>query len=188
MVADYQSSTSTLSYKSLGQFGEVCTHSMRPKPFWWQQLFSGVATPGHTQACAGVKFTGARVKIMWKAKVKDKLLAYAISFMWTWSEHTGKTKTMVFVAKNILRSDVRVINIFMAGACSSFPSRCMLRAHLMCPCCAHVTCSSWLRHCNSSLEYKPMSLKSVLDSYTTQKTAVAHLSSPQPVKFHCSHI
>ena len=117
LVADYQSSTSTLSYKSLGQFGgEVHTHSMRPKPFWWQQLFSGVATPGHTQACAGVKFTDAQVKIMWKAKVKDKLLAYAISFMWTWSKHTGKTKTMVFVAKNILRSDVRVIkNIYFHG-------------------------------------------------------------------------
>ena len=46
--------------------------------------FSGVATPGHTRACAHVKFAGARVKIMWKAKVKGQLLACAIaSFMWT---------------------------------------------------------------------------------------------------------
>ena len=45
---------------------------------------SGVATPGHTRACAHVKFAGARVKIMWKAKVKDQVLACAIaSFMWT---------------------------------------------------------------------------------------------------------
>ena len=32
---------------------------------------SGVATPRHTRACAHVKFAGARVKIMSKAKVKD---------------------------------------------------------------------------------------------------------------------
>ena len=36
--------------------------------------FSGIATPRHTRACAHIKFTGARVKIMWKAKVKDQLL------------------------------------------------------------------------------------------------------------------
>jgi len=34
-------------------------------------ISSGVATPGHTRACAHIKFTGARVKVMWKAKVKD---------------------------------------------------------------------------------------------------------------------
>ena len=33
---------------------------------------SGVATPGHTHASAHVKITGARVMIMWKAKVKDQ--------------------------------------------------------------------------------------------------------------------
>ena len=45
---------------------------------------SGVATPGHTRASAHVKFAGARVKIMWKAKVKDQVLGCAIaSFMWT---------------------------------------------------------------------------------------------------------
>ena len=44
---------------------------------------SGVATPGHIRACAHVKFTGAQVKVMWKAKVKDQLLACVIAFMWT---------------------------------------------------------------------------------------------------------
>ena len=42
---------------------------------------SGVATPGHTQACAHV---GAWVKTMYKAKVNNQLLACAIaSFMQT---------------------------------------------------------------------------------------------------------
>ena len=40
---------------------------------------SGVATPGHPRACAHVKFAGARVKIMWKAKVKDQVLVCAIA-------------------------------------------------------------------------------------------------------------
>ena len=46
---------------------------------------SGVATPGLTQGRAHIKFTGAQVKIVWKAKVQtDHLSAYAItSFMWT---------------------------------------------------------------------------------------------------------
>ena len=39
---------------------------------------SGVATP---RACAHAKFTGAQVKKMWKAKVKDQLLACVIAFM-----------------------------------------------------------------------------------------------------------
>ena len=47
-------------------------------------LVSGVATPGHTWACTHVKSTGAQVKIMWKANIKDQLLACAIAaFMWT---------------------------------------------------------------------------------------------------------
>ena len=46
-------------------------------------ISSGVATPRHTRACAHVKFTGARVKVMWKAKVIDQLLACVIAFMWT---------------------------------------------------------------------------------------------------------
>ena len=79
---------------------------------------------------------------MWKAKVKDQLLACAITFMWTWSEHTGKTEIMVFVAKNGLRSDLRVYISFSRGSVPQY-SRCM---HQMCPCCAHVTCSPWLRH------------------------------------------
>ena len=44
---------------------------------------------------------------MLKAKVKDQLLARAIAFMWT---HTGKTERMVFMAKNGVRSDLRVYN------------------------------------------------------------------------------
>ena len=40
---------------------------------------SGVATPGHTRACAHVKIAGTRVKIMQKAKVKDQLLECAIA-------------------------------------------------------------------------------------------------------------
>ena len=45
---------------------------------------SGVATPGHTRACAHVKFACARVKIVYKAKVNNQLLACTIaSFMWT---------------------------------------------------------------------------------------------------------
>ena len=53
---------------------------------------SGVATPKNTRACAHIKFTSVRVKIMWKAKVKDQVLACVIAnFMWTCSEHTGKT-------------------------------------------------------------------------------------------------
>ena len=31
---------------------------------------SGIAAPRHTRACAHIKFPGAGVKIMWKAKVK----------------------------------------------------------------------------------------------------------------------
>ena len=44
---------------------------------------------------------------MFKAKVKDQLLAYAIAFMWM---HTGNTERMVFVVKNDLRSILRVYN------------------------------------------------------------------------------
>ena len=45
---------------------------------------------------------------MLKAKVKDQLLlACAVAFMWT---HTSKTERMVFVAKNGLRSNLRVYN------------------------------------------------------------------------------
>ena len=64
----------------------------------------------------------------------------------TLSKHAGKTEWMAFVAKNDLRSDFRVY-YFMAGACPRFPTRCLLRTHWVCPCCAHVTCSSWLHHC-----------------------------------------
>ena len=71
------------------------------KQHYWYQC---VAIPGHTWACAHEKFPGA----MLKAKVKDQLLACAVAFMWT---HTGKTERMVFVAKNGLRSDLRLYNI-----------------------------------------------------------------------------
>ena len=46
---------------------------------------------------------------MLKAKVKDQLLACAIAFMWT---HTIKTDRMVFVAKNGLRSNLRMYNFY----------------------------------------------------------------------------
>ena len=101
LVADYQSSTSTVRW-SAHTFHASKALLMATALQWRSYTW---AYPG---LCWG-KFTGAQVKIMWKAKVKDKLLAYAISFIWTWSEHTGKTKTMVFVAKNILRSNVREI-------------------------------------------------------------------------------
>ena len=90
--------------------------------------------PGHTHpGLCPRKLTGAQVKSI--AKVKDQLL----TLVWTWSE---KTERMVFVAKNSHRNDLEC-NIFMAGASPSSPSRCVLPAHWMCPCCAHVTCSSW---------------------------------------------
>ena len=38
----------------------------------------------YTRASTHVKSTGAQVKIMWKANIKDQLLACAIAaFMWT---------------------------------------------------------------------------------------------------------
>ena len=80
---------------------------------------------------------------MWKAKVKDQLLACAIAFMWTWNEHTGKGYLWPKMASDMISECQKV---FMAGVCPSSPSRCMLRAHWMCPCCAHINCSSWLRH------------------------------------------
>ena len=67
-------------------------------------LTSGIATPGVTRTCANVIFTGTQVKIMWKAKVNNQLLARVIGFMWGWSKYTGKTERVVFVAKNCLRS------------------------------------------------------------------------------------
>ena len=42
---------------------------------------SGIATPGHTRACAHVKFAGAQVKIMWKVKVKDQSLTCDHKYM-----------------------------------------------------------------------------------------------------------
>jgi len=58
---------------------------------------------------------------------------------------------MVFVAKNGLRSDLRVYNSWrehapvpLADACTE--CACYVHA-LNVPCCAHVTCSSSLRHC-----------------------------------------
>ena len=61
----------------------VCTYAKIPLDIQRCSATSGVATPGHTWAHAHVKFTGAWVKIMWKAKVTDQLLACAIAFMWT---------------------------------------------------------------------------------------------------------
>ena len=80
---------------------------------------------------------------MWKAKVKDQLLARAIAFMWTWNEHTGKGYLWPKMASDMISECQK---IFMAGVCPSSPSRYVLRRHWMCPCCAHINCSSWLRH------------------------------------------
>ena len=68
--------------------------------------------------------------------------------MWTWSEHTGKTERMVFVANNGLWGDLRLFNLkhFHGGSMPQFPSRCVLHTHWMCPCCAHITWSSLLHH------------------------------------------
>ena len=136
---------------------------------------SGIAAPGHSWAFAHVKFAGARVKIMWKAKVKDQVLVCAIaSFTWTWSEHTGKTEWMVFKAKNGLRSNFRVNNwkkILLRDHAPRSPSRCVLRTHWVCPCCTHVTCSSWLHHwvcrpsCSSAGDYFQDLQASDTDSY-----------------------
>jgi len=62
---------------------------------------------------------------MWKAKVKDQLLVH----MYVWSLLCGREvsiqvrlERMVFMAKNNLRSDLRVYDfkkIFMAGVCTS---------------------------------------------------------------------
>ena len=48
---------------------------------------------------------------------------------------------VVFVAKKASEaiSECTVSKIFMAGACPSSPNRCVLCAHGMCPCCAHIT-------------------------------------------------
>lgn len=40
--------------------------------------------------------------------------------------------------------------IFMVVAYPSTPSRCMSCTHWICSCCAHITCSSWLRHWGES--------------------------------------
>ena len=56
----------------------------------------------------------------------------------------SRLERMVFVAKNGLRSNLRVYNFpqnFKAGACPLSPSRCVLGVHWMCPWCAHATCS-----------------------------------------------
>ena len=78
--------------------------------------------------------------------------------MWTWSEHTGKSERMVFVAKNNLTKKISECKIFMAGACPSFLSRCVLRTHRLYPYCALVTCLSWLRHCQGLVNVMPYPL------------------------------
>ena len=64
---------------------------------------------------------------------------------------------------------------FMLGACPSSPSRCVLRAHWMCPCCAQITCSScYYNYIHplyfsdaGNLEINSMTLTSELDSTLT---------------------
>ena len=74
---------------------------------------SGIVTPGLTQACTNVIFIGARVKIMWKAKVNNQLLAVQLpSCGVKWPKWPQKRP-----------------QIFMAGACPSSTSRCVLYVH-----------------------------------------------------------
>ena len=110
---------------------------------WRLQLtLSGIATPGHTWACAHIKSTGAQGKNnveSWGAN--RSLITCAIaSFMWTWSEHTGKTEELYLWPKTA--SEARVWS-FMAGSCPRSHSKCVLRMHWVWPCYAHVTCSSF---------------------------------------------
>ena len=63
----------------------------------------------------------------------------------------------------------------MLGACPSSPSRCMLRAHWMCPCCTHITCSTcYYNYIHAlyfsdagNLEINSMTLTSELNSTLT---------------------
>ena len=106
---------------------------------WWGGgMSSGVATPGHTRASAHVKITGARVIIMWKAKVKDQV----------WSQVSCRREVSILVRLNkwCLWPKMASQVIFRVGVCPRFPSRCVLHTHWVCPCCAHITCSSWLPH------------------------------------------
>ena len=74
----------------------------------------------------------------------------------------------------------------MAGACPKFPSRCVLRTHWVCPCCAHVTCSSWLRHCQEGLQWtvepKPLSdlykVESIYRRYISYKLSECQVLCP----------
>ena len=86
------------------------------------------------------------------------------SFMWTWRKHTGKTEGIVFVAKNSLTGDFRV------GACPRFPSRYVLRTQSMCPCCAHVTCSSGYIHAMAMhTKYSKLNYRSLAKEHPISK-------------------
>ena len=82
-------------------------------------------TASEAWACAHVKFTGAHVKIMWKAKVKDQLLVCAIAFMWMWSE----TERVVFGS---LRSDLKSIKNSKSFPGGSAPQLCYVRTECTC--------------------------------------------------------
>ena len=102
-------------------------------------MSSGVATPGHTRACAHVKFAGTQVKIMWKAKVKDQVLlqdscGHKVNIQIRLNEW--------YLWPKMASEAISECKFFKAGANPRFPSRRVLCMHWLCPCCAHVTCSS----------------------------------------------
>ena len=82
-------------------------------------------------------------------RVKNQVSACAIAFRWTWNKHRGKTERMVSVAKNSLRSDLRVKKKFTAKTCPSRHGRCVLHTHWMCPWCRY-THLTWIGHLASA--------------------------------------
>ena len=64
---------------------------------------SGVATPGHTRACALVKFACARVKIMRKAKIKDRQSVFM----------RARCSTQLLITRTLLGRGLRANNSVM---------------------------------------------------------------------------
>ena len=100
--------------------------------WWWGGISSGVATPRHPQACAHVKFTGAQVKVMWKAKVKDQ----------AWSQVSCGREASIQERLNEWYLWPKTASQVISEWERAPPSRCVLHTHWVYPCCAHVTCSS----------------------------------------------
>ena len=136
---------------------------------------SGVATPGHTRACARVKFVCARAKIMQKAKVKDQQL-------FTRAHSSTCCMVQLPITRTLLKRGLRANNsvmrskrsdnestmklqepflvakimheIFFHASCgfsaaSQHLQRCTVAPSAVGPSSTHVTFSFWLRHCYS---------------------------------------